>query len=245
MVIRPRHSRGLILLAALATLLACSKPADDKPVERLTVVTTAAAVRKDLPVTESVVGSTTALGVAEQLDPNAARRGTFTIRLPFPVRVARQLRVGQPVTLSSFDRPERRAAAHIREIRPALDSTTQTMEVIAELPGGREWYSLGSVRGEVVLGLHRGAIVVPEQAVVLRPGREPGSATTVVYVVDGETATERRVDIGLQREGEIEILTGLAPGEAVAVDGASQLTEGARVRRREAAATTATGGTTP
>jgi len=226
----------LLLVAGLATFAACTKKEAEKPQERATVITTAVVKQKDLPVVESAVGSATVLGAAEGLDPNQLRRGTFTIRLPFPNRVARQLRVGQSVKLSSFDRPDKTATAYIRQIRPALDSTTQTMEVIAELPGGREWYSMGSARGEVTLGVHRGALVVPEQAVVLRP------AGSVVYIVAGDSVSEQVVTTGMLSDGDIEIVSGLKPGETVVVDGASQLSGGAKVRLRDTPPATAASG---
>lgn len=98
------------------------------------------------------------------------------------------------------------------------------MEVIAELSGGASWYSVGSVKGEVVTGVRRGALVVPEQAVVLRP------AGSVVYALDGELVKERPVKTGVLRDGELEITTGLKSGETVAVDGASLLSDGAKIR---------------
>jgi len=220
-----------VLLAGLAVLAAgCSKKEADKPLEKTVNVTTAVAVKKDLPITESAVGSSTSLGVAQALDPNSVRRGTVTIRLPFPEHVARQLRIGQSVRLTSFDAAAKTATARVKEIRPALNSSTQTMEVIAELPAGQEWYSIGSVRGEVVLAVRRGATVVPETAVVLRP------AGSVVYVPAGELVKERAVQTGQLRNGEIEILAGLKAGETVVVDGAGLLSDGARITQRAAAA---------
>jgi len=220
-----------VLLAGLAVLAAgCSKKEADKPLEKTVNVTTAVAVKKDLPITESAVGSSTSLGVAQALDPNSVRRGTVTIRLPFPEHVARQLRIGQGVRLTSFDTAARTTTARVKEIRPALNSSTQTMEVIAELPAGQEWYSIGSVRGEVVLAVRRGATVVPETAVVLRP------AGSVVYVPAGELVKERAVQTGQLRNGEIEILAGLKAGETVVVDGAGLLSDGARITQRAAAA---------
>ena len=220
-----------ILLAGLAVLAAgCGKKEADKPIENIVNVTTAVAVKKDLQISESVVGSTTSLSVAQALDPNSVQRGTFTIRLPFPEQVARQLRIGQSVRLTSFDDASKSATARVKEIRPALNSSTQTMEIIAELPAGQEWYSIGSVRGEVVLAVRRGAIVVPEQAVVLRP------AGSVVYVPEGDLVKERTVQTGQLRDGEIEILTGLTAGESVVVNGAGLLSDGAKIKRREAAA---------
>ena len=220
-----------VLLAGLAVLAAgCGKKEADKPIENIVNVTTAVAVKKDLQISESVVGSTTSLSVAQALDPNSVQRGTFTIRLPFPEQVARQLRIGQSVRLTSFDDASKSATARVKEIRPALNSSTQTMEIIAELPTGQEWYSIGSVRGEVVLAVRRGAIVVPEQAVVLRP------AGSVVYVPEGDLVKERTVQTGQLRDGEIEILTGLTAGESVVVNGAGLLSDGAKIKRREAAA---------
>ena len=218
----------LVLLLAIAGIAAsCNKKEADKPVEKVVNVNTAMALKKDLTVTESAVGSATSLGVAQALDPTSVRRGTFTIRLPFPEHVARQLRIGQSVRLTSFDNPDKAASARIKEIRPALNSSTQTLEVIAELPAGHEWYSVGSVRGEVVLNVRRGTTVVPEQAVVLRP------AGAVVYVPEGDKVKERTVQTGVQRDGEFEILTGLKPGETVVVDGAGMLSEGAKIKVRD------------
>jgi membrane fusion protein, multidrug efflux system len=226
-----------ILLSGLAVLAAgCGKKEADKPIEKIVNVTTAVAIKKDLPIAESAVGSTTSLSTAQALDPNSVRRGTITIRLPFPEHVARQLRIGQNVRLTSFDDVKKTATARVKEIRPALNSSTQTMEVIAELPAGQEWYSTGSVRGDVVVAVRRGATVIPEQAVVLRP------AGSVVYVPEGDLAKEHAVQTGQLRDGEVEILAGLMAGETVVVDGAGLLSDGARIKLRE---TTAAGKTKP
>jgi len=226
----------LLIVAGFAALAACGKKDVEKPVEKVINITTAAVAKKDLQVVESAVGSASSLGYAQALDPNRVQTGTYTFRLPFPEQVARKLHIGQTIRLTSFDRPDKVAPAYVKEIRPPLDNTTQSMEVIAELRGDREWYSIGSVRGEVVLGTHAGALVVPEQAVVLRP------AGSVVYVVEGDSVREQVVQQGMQRAGEIEILTGLKPGETVAVDGAALLSGGAKVKVREAAAPIAGGG---
>lgn len=224
-----------VLLAALAVLATgCGKKEADKPVEKVVNVTTAVAAKKDLPIVESAMGSATAIGVAQALDPNSVHRSAFSVRLPFPEHVARQLRIGQNVQLTSFDDATRAATARIKEIRPSLNSSTQTMEVIAELPAGREWYSVGSVRGEVVVGVHRAATVVPEQAVVLRP------AGAVVYVPQDNIVKERPVQLGAQRNGELEILTGLKAGETVVVDGAGMLSDGAKIKARATGAAAAT-----
>ena len=66
-------------------------------------------------------------------------------------------------------------------------------------------------------------VTVPEQAVVLRP------AGKVVYLIDEGRAVQRVVEAGYKKDGRVEILSGLAEGETVAVDGAGFLTDRAPV----------------
>ncbi len=221
-----RHRLPLTLPLLLVLLAACGAGEAPKPPEKITSVTTAAAARRDLPVTESAVGSETVLALASDYDPSRTAAATRYVRLPFPEHVAVRLRVGQAVSLTSFDEGVRAVSGSIREIRPALNATTLSREVIVAV-GDARWRPVGSVRGEVVLGVKRNVIVVPEQAVVLRPN---GS---VVYAVEAGTARERVVRTGMPREGMIEIAEGLKGDETVVVDGAGLLTDGATIKTRE------------
>lgn len=219
----------VVVFGLLGALAACAREEARPSPERITYVTTAKVATRDLPLVESAVGAETALGLALAYDPTRVTPGTVYVRLPFPEHVAEQLKIGQAVTLSSFLEPERRVTGRIVEIRPALNITTQTREVIVAV---REphWRPTGSIRGEVVLGVRRNAIVVPEQAVVLRP------SGTVVYVLEDGVVRERAVQTGLVREGLIEIIAGLKPGETVVVDGAAWLADKAKVKVREGGA---------
>lgn len=226
-----RTIRPLMIVAASALLLAaCDKkaaPAPPAPVVEAVNITTARVLTRDLPVVESAVGAETSLSLSESIDPTRVSRRPRTVRLPFPEQVARKLKIGQAVTLSSFGAPERTARGRITDIHPALNSTTDSLEVIAEIldPG---WQPRGSVRGEVVLGVHPQAMLVPEQAIVLRP------AGVTVYVIEGDVAKARDVTTGMVRAGSIEILKGLKPNELVAVDGANELSDNAKVAVRGA-----------
>ena len=215
-----RLTWGLSLALLLA---ACGKQEAAAPPERVTTVTTAPVKQRDLPVTESAVGAETAIVSALGYDPTRVS-GASHIRLSFPQHIAAQLRVGQTVLLSNFATPNQKVRSEIREIRPALDSTTLSREVIVAAHVGRDWRPEGSVRGEVVLSVRKNALVVPEQAVVLRP------AGSVIYVVTDSTVAERPIKTGVVRDGEIEIVAGAKPGEIVAVDGAALLSPGAKIK---------------
>jgi len=220
-----------LAIALLVNGAACSKQDDAKPPERVTQITVASAKTMNLPIAEFGTGSETALGLAPEYDPTRVSGGALYVRLSFPEHVALQLRIGQPVRLTSFGDDSRAAQGAIREIRPSLSATTLSREVIVAMPPGGNWRPAGSIRGEVTLGVHRNAVVVPEQAIVLR------SSGSVIYAVENGVARERKVRTGINRDGMTEITEGLQTGAAVAVDGAAMLSEGAKVNVRETAAT--------
>ncbi|MBI3897047.1 MAG: efflux RND transporter periplasmic adaptor subunit [Gammaproteobacteria bacterium] len=224
-----RSTRFTLLILLLAIVSACGKQAPTKPPERSTQITAAVVKTMDLPLIESATGAETALGLASNYDPTRVSGNTFYIRLSFPEHVAAQLRVGQPVQLTSFGDDSKHTGT-IREIRPALNATTLSREIIISVRNAGRWRPNGSIRGEVTLGVRRKAAVVPEQAVVLRP------SGNVVYVVENGVVHEQRVKTGLARDGIIEIVDGLQPGVTVAVDGAAMLSDSAKIKVREPAA---------
>jgi hypothetical protein len=99
--------------------------------------------------------------------------------------------------------------------------------VVVAITNAAGWRPQGSIRGEVTLGVRRNALVVPEQAVVLRP------AGGVLYAIENDIARERAVKTGIVREGVIEIVEGGRLGETVAVDGAGLLSDGAKIMARD------------
>ena len=158
-------------------------------------------------------------------DPLFQIIGTQRLRahLPFPEGVAAQLKPGQTVRLSTPTAPDDVYTTTIREIKPLIGSTNRAADVIADVVDKAGWYPGASVNAAVVLGQRPQAVVVPEQAVVLRPAGE------VVYVIQDKTASQRIVKVGLREQGMVEILEGLTAGETVAVDGAAFLTDKAAV----------------
>ena len=79
-----------------------------------------------------------------------------------------------------------------------------------------------SVRAEIDTATHKGALVIPIQAVVDRPPldaegepRDDAEEIKVVFVVADGKALQRPVKTGLSDETHVEIVSGLKPGEEV------------------------------
>ena len=159
-------------------------------------------------------------------DPLFNLVGTQLLRahLLFPEAAAERIRPGLKVLLASPAAPERMLEARIEDIKPTVGTANRALDAIvrfaAEGPGFRGG---GSVNARVIIAVKPGAIMVPEQSVVLRP------AGKVVYAVKDGRAAQRVVETGLKQDGMVEVLKGLAPGDVVAVDGAGFLTDGAAI----------------
>lgn len=145
-------------------------------------------------------------------------------RLPLPETAAARLKAGLKVRLVSPAALQHPVEAQIDEIKPTVGVANRALEAIvnfqneaAGLRGG------GSVNARIVVATREGALMVPEQSVVLRP------AGKVVYAVRAGRAEQRLVETGLKQDGLYEILKGISPGEVVAVDGAGFLTHGAAI----------------
>lgn len=80
------------------------------------------------------------------------------------------------------------------------------------------------VQVDIDAELRPNAVLIPAAALV-REGEE-----TAVFVVDGDKAQRRRVQIGLTDGERIEIISGLKTGELVIVDGQAGLPDGAPIR---------------
>ncbi len=146
--------------------------------------------------------------------------------LPFSERHLTRLRPGLPVRLTSPVTPGQEVVHPLSEIRPVIAPGSRAVEVIVEFPSPGGWPPGASVDGVVELERRDDAILVPALSVIQRP------AGRVVYVVEGETAHQRVVEIGLRVDHQYEIRSGLAAGEVVVLDGAGFLTDGARIAVR-------------
>ncbi len=111
-----------------------------------------------------------------------------------------------------------------------IDQTTGTIKLKAIFPNpGLSLWPGAFVNVRLALATEHDVTTVPTQSVL----RGPTGA--FVYVVDGSNIAQRRaVTVPHQDENVAVIASGLKPGESVVTDGASRLTDGAKVKRLDA-----------
>lgn len=195
--------------------------------------------KAQLALAEHNVGKTQILSpVAGRVEKQIAVRGQYVkvgdplfqvvalnklrVRLPFPENLSGQLIRGMTVSVSS-SADALQLTGKIVEIRPMAGSGNRAFDVFVTLDNPGVWKPGASVVGKVLLGEHLNAVVVPEGSVVFRP------AGRVVYVVKGDKVEQRLVQVGVEQNGVVEILSGLQANETVVVDGAGFLTDQAPI----------------
>ena len=117
-------------------------------------------------------------------------------------------------------------AAKVAAKSPAIDPKLRVFEIKALVPGSGN-AAPGAMADFRIVFERREGLSVPQEAVLSR------AAGTVVFVAQADgTAKEVPVEVGLRDGGRAEILSGLAPGDPVVVQGQTQLYDGRKIEVR-------------
>ena len=135
-----------------------------------------------------------------------------------------QVKVGQPLQIRVDAYPNDTFPGKIYAFEPAVDEKTRTVVVRAQIPNPQGKLRPGMfARVNVLLERRPSAVVIPEQA-IWPQGRD----AFVFKVVDGK-AVLTKIELGVRRPGEVEVLKGLAPNDVVVTDGQMKIKDGAPV----------------
>jgi HlyD family secretion protein len=168
-------------------------------------------------------------------DVVAAGRALLVVAEDGPARLTVQpdeknlavLRVGQPAEAAADAFPAEPFQAAVSWIAPAVDPARGTVEVRLAVPAPPAFLRTDmTVSVNVEVGRKADALVVAAEAV-----RDAATEPWVLRIADGR-AERRAVRVGLRGEGMLEIVDGLAPGDAVVLPSAGLVEAGARVRAR-------------
>jgi membrane fusion protein, heavy metal efflux system len=136
------------------------------------------------------------------------------------------VREGVPVSIRAIG-IEGETTAKIIFVSPLLDRETRNARVIASLPNADHRWKPGTfVTAEIPLGDAAAKVVVPRNALQTVKG------TATLFVRDTNGFEARPVRTGREDDDDVEIVSGLAPGETIAV--ANTFTLKAELEKAEA-----------
>ena len=150
-----------------------------------------------------------------------------TIKLDFSLAEI-HLGVVQPglrLTAQSAAFPEQTFPAEVATVGSRVNPVTRAVLVRALIDNAELQLRPGMLMTVRLTTASREALAVPETALLQRAGE------TFVYTLgEGQRATLTAIDMGVRRDGWIEVLSGLAPATQVITEGVLKVRNGAPVR---------------
>jgi RND family efflux transporter MFP subunit len=144
-------------------------------------------------------------------------------RLAFPEHHAASIRVGKEVELTSPAAQATVAVGTVTSINPLINPRSRALDVIVEFDNPGDWYPGASVDATLIVSQSQNALTVPTLAVVRRDGND------VVFIVDGEHASQRTVQLGWREDDWVEIVEGLGLQDQVVTEGSALIGDGSQL----------------
>lgn len=171
--------------------------------------------------------------LGEYTNPNAPntkiatilRTSVLRLRVDVPEQNIGKVSVGQGVSLKVAAYPDRNFAGTISRILPAVNVTSRTLTVEAEVESGGLLKPGLFATARIAQSKAEPSIFVPVGAV-----RTDGGVSKV-FVIENGRAIEKLVQIGDTENDLIQIKTGLKENEQVAVSNIEQLFDGVTIRQ--------------
>ena len=158
------------------------------------------------------------------------------VYVDFPLPEAQLSRLGDGERLRGTVAawPEAEFDGTVSSVDARLDPQTRALTVRGEFANPERKLRPGMLMTVRLFGGRRQALMVPEIAVTQVGG------DSFVYTVDAaNTAKQQPVQTGIRQDGKVEIVTGLAGGERIVVDGTGKVRDGQKVQAAPAGAAVA------
>jgi RND family efflux transporter MFP subunit len=155
----------------------------------------------------------------------------FRVGVPKPLQVVAEVNeediprvtVGQAVLFRTDAFVGRRLEGKVSDITPMGDPIAKTYRIRIALPGDTPLLVGMSVEANVITREKPNVLLVPADAV-------QGST---VFVVEGDHARRRTIEVGIRGTRMIEVMSGITEGERVVAPAVAGLADGTRVRASE------------
>ena len=158
--------------------------------------------------------------LVEIFDPKS-----LVVKMAVPESVSQEISPEMAVNVKLDAHQGKSFSGRVSRTYPELDRRLRTRLVEVSLSEDVSLTPGMFVRLNITLKSDADHLVVPSEAVIVTP-----KGMRVVYVVEDCKAKQRKVEIGMEAEGKIQIISGLSAGEQIVVAGNEKLKDGVEVR---------------
>jgi membrane fusion protein (multidrug efflux system) len=167
-----------------------------------------------------VVNRATSLGTLVDLE-------SVKVEFEIPERYLGQIRLGQSLVFTVAAYPKEEFPGKVYFISPQVSESLRTANIQARIANPKHQLRPGMFASlTLTLLVRESALVIPDVAIM------NNGDTSMVFVVGKDDRASRRViKVGERLAGRVEVISGLAEGEEVVVEGHQKVTQGALIRR--------------
>lgn len=145
-------------------------------------------------------------------------------KIQVPEKELPKLHKGQPAYLTVEAWPGERFEASVLRLSPVVDSTTGTIRVTLQVQGQNKLRPGMFASVFLETDRHDDAMTIPKSALSLE------SLGDTVYIVNGDVAARRAVQLGYEEADIVEVTSGLEETDHVIVVGQDGLSDGTPIR---------------
>jgi RND family efflux transporter MFP subunit len=150
---------------------------------------------------------------------------TLLLNVEFPEKYISTATLGQEVYVTNYNLKDDTLMASITELSPAINEATRTFKGVMKVSNPDLKMRPGMfVKAEIVIEKRDSAIVIDRDIIQNRRGGK------IVFVVERNTAVEKKLITGIETDKEVEVLSGLQAGEKLVTEGYEMLSNRTKVK---------------
>ncbi|MGA2956753.1 MAG: efflux RND transporter periplasmic adaptor subunit [Thermodesulfobacteriota bacterium] len=152
---------------------------------------------------------------------------TLDLTVTVPSIEMAAVRVGQPLTFSTDALPNKVFTGKVMFINPAVNEADRSVKIVAEVDNTSEELKGGLfVKGRILTGKRTEVIKIPQTALLTW---DVAAKKAEIFVVNGDLARRQTVRTGNLSGDQVEITSGLTPGQQVISRGGFNVKDGDKV----------------
>jgi membrane fusion protein, multidrug efflux system len=150
---------------------------------------------------------------------------TLLLNVEFPEKYISIATLGQEAYVTNYNLKNDTLISVITELSPAISETTRTFKGVLNVKNPSLKMRPGMfVKAEIVIEKRDSAIVIDRDVIQTRRGAK------IVYIIERNSAVEKKITTGIESDKEVEVLSGLQPGEKLVTEGYEMLSNRTKVK---------------